>query len=380
MKRPVTPTPATGDMFRALFEQAEVGIVFTALDGRIHPNPAYCEMLGYTESELRDRTYDEITHPDDRDQSHRMYARILAGPQHRGRWRKRYLKLDGGVLWTDVSIILEKDPDGRPVRFHTVVVDISTGVATETAASGANEVLEHLVEQRTAQLEASRGDLEAFSYSVSHDLRTPLRAVAGFGRLLEKRYGSELDETGAGYVTRIVDGADRMGGMIDDLLRFSRLGRQALSRQMIDPAVIARDALQDLEVEYGERHSQVVIEEMPMLNGDRALLHHVYLNLLSNALKFSATATTPRIVVGSAPGPDGVRIYNVSDNGTGFDMAYAHKLFGVFQRLHGRDEFEGNGVGLALVRAIIERHGGHVWAHGRPGEGATFSFTVGSPP
>jgi PAS domain S-box-containing protein len=372
--------PGTDDMYRTMFEGAEVGMLFTALDGRIHPNPAYCRMLGYSEAELRKLSYEEITHPDDRAESRLMINRIMAGPEHHGRWRKRYLRQDGEVLWADISTVLEDDDQGRRLRLHTVVIDITHRVASETAAAGANEVLELRMAQRTAQLEASNRDLEAFTYSVSHDLRTPLRAMAGFAGLLEKKYGSTLDEKASGYVRRIVQGADRMGEMIDDLLRFSRLGRQELSRQMVDPALLARDALQDLQAEIEGRTLDVVIEEMPLMWADRAVLHHVYLNLLSNAVKFTGRRQDARIVVRASVGPDGACVYSVEDNGAGFDMTYAHKLFGVFQRLHARDEYEGTGVGLALVKSIIERHGGRVWAEARVGGGAKFSFTIGGHP
>ncbi|MEA2683733.1 MAG: hypothetical protein QOK05_2061 [Chloroflexota bacterium] len=372
--------PVPGDAYRSMFERAEVGIVLTALDGRIHPNPAYCRMLGYEESELRDRSYDEITHPDDRAESRLMTSMIMAGPEHHARWRKRYLRKDGEVLWADISTVLEDDDQGRPVRLHTVVIDITHRVASETAAAGANEVLELRVAQRTAELAASNSDLEAFTYSVSHDLRAPLRAMAGFSRMLQKKYGSSMDETANGYVRRIVQGADRMGDVIDDLLRFSRLGRQELTRQMVDPASLAREALQDLQAEVEGRQVNIVIEEMPAVWADRALLQHVYLNLLSNAFKFTGRRPDASIVVGSTEGPDGVRVYSVQDNGAGFDMKYAHKLFGVFQRLHGRDEYEGTGVGLALVKAVVERHGGHVWAESSIDQGAKFSFTIGGQP
>jgi light-regulated signal transduction histidine kinase (bacteriophytochrome) len=306
-----------------------------------------------------------------------MLEGILAGPKRHARWRKRYVRKDGEVLWTDISTVLESDEAGRPVRFHTIVIDISKRVESEIAALGAQEVLELLVGRRTAELEASNRDLEGFTYSVSHDLRAPLRAMAGFSRMLEKKYGATLDETASHYVRRIVQGADRMGDMIDDLLRFSRLGRQELSRQTVDPALVARDALQDLQVEIEGRSISIVIDEMPALWADRALLQHIYLNLLSNAAKFTGGRADARVLVTSEVGPDGVVIYSVEDNGAGFDMQYVNQLFGVFKRLHARDDYEGTGVGLSLVKAIVERHGGHVWAESTLDEGAKFSFTIG---
>ena len=375
-----TATPVADDLYRSMFEGAEVGMVLTDLEGRIHANPAYCRMLGYTEAELRARSYDDITHPDDRAETRRMVDLIMAGPEHHARWRTRYVRSDGAVLWADISTVREDNLEGGAARLSMVVIDISHRVASEAAAAEANEALELRVAERTAALEGSNADLEAFSYSVSHDLRAPLRAMAGFSRLLEKKYGSSLDETASGYVRRIVEGADRMGDMIDDLLRFARLGRQELNRRDVDPALLAREALADLSTELEGRSVEIVIDEMPKMWGDPALLQHVYLNLLSNAIKFTSARVGARIFVGSELGPDGVCVYTVADNGAGFDMEYAHKLFGVFQRLHGRDEYEGTGVGLALVKSLIERHGGRVWAAATVGQGATFSFTVGGHP
>ncbi|GAC1326973.1 MAG: hypothetical protein NVSMB17_00390 [Candidatus Dormibacteria bacterium] len=239
------------------------------------------------------------------------------------------------------------------------------------------DVLERRVAERTAQLEASNRDLESFTYSVSHDLRAPLRAIAGFSRLLEKKYAPSMDETASGYVRRIVQGADRMGDMIDDLLQFSRLGRQPLERRPVDLALVAREALEDLQADVEGRDIQLEIQPMPVALVDRALLHHVYLNLLSNALKFSGNEPTAIIRVAAETDATGAVVYYVEDNGAGFDMAYAHNLFGVFQRLHGREEYEGTGVGLALVHSIIDRHGGRVWAESTVGHGARFHFTIG---
>ena len=372
--------PVTEAMFRALFEDSEVGMIFNGMDGRIHPNPAYCRLLGFTEAELSGGTYLNVTHPDDREESQRIFDRILSGQQRHARWRKRYISKAGEVIWVDVSAGLEWDGEGRPVRFHIVVIDISHRVASEESRADENVVLESRVAERTAELVASNGDLEAFSYSVSHDLRAPLRAIAGFSRLLDKKYRSTLDETAAGYVDRIVQGADRMGQMIDDLLRFARLGRQELKCQLVDPAMLAHDSLEDLRDALEGRSVEMIIEDMPQMWADRPLLQHVYLNLLSNAIKFTAGRQDARVVVRSHVDPDRGCVYSVEDNGVGFDMQYADRIFGVFQRLHERDLFEGTGVGLALVQAIVERHGGQVWVDAAVDRGATFSFTLAAQP
>jgi len=372
--------PVDDDIFRTLFERSEAGMYFTDLDGRMHPNAAFCRMLGYADTELSGRSFADVTHPDDLVESERIFSEVISGRGQQGRLRRRFVTSDGRALWADLTTAVVRDPDGRPLRFQSVVIDISHRVSDEGIAAAATDALERRVAQRTAQLEASNRELESFSYSVSHDLRAPLRAVAGFSRLLEKKYAATLDETASGYVRRIVEGTDRMGEMIDDLLRFSRLGRQELKLRLVDPALLAREALQDLQADIDGRDVEVVIEEMPPVWADRALLHHVYVNLLSNAIKFTARQPRAKVLVRAVAGEDGVPVYSVEDNGAGFDMAYAHKLFGVFQRLHGRADYEGTGVGLALVKGIVERHDGRVWATAGVDTGANFFFTIGGQP
>ncbi len=226
--------------------------------------------------------------------------------------------------------------------------------------------------ERTAQLQAANRELEAFSYSVSHDLRAPLRAVDGFARMLEDGYAHALDAEGKRLLGVVRDNSRRMGGLIDDLLEFSRIGRAAPARERIDMTVLAREAAAEA---MGELRSAVEIGELPAAAGDRALLRQVWLNLIANALKYSGTRERPLIQIGGKA-QDGELVYWVRDNGVGFDMGYAHKLFGVFQRLHREDEFPGTGVGLAIVQRVLERHGGRAWAEGTVGEGACFYFSL----
>jgi light-regulated signal transduction histidine kinase (bacteriophytochrome) len=226
-----------------------------------------------------------------------------------------------------------------------------------------------------AQLEASNKELEAFSYSVSHDLRAPLRAMDGFSRMLEEDHGAQLDAAGQHYLQRIRTNAKRMGELVDDLLAFSRLGRQPLTLAEVDPAEIARLAWDDLRADREGRAAELRLEDLPPCLADAALLRQVFINLLSNALKYSRKREVSLVTVGCQTGqPDPV--YFVRDNGVGFDAAYASKLFGVFQRLHRADEYEGTGVGLAIVARIVQRHGGQVSADSTLGEGATFYFSL----
>jgi PAS domain S-box-containing protein len=238
------------------------------------------------------------------------------------------------------------------------------------------KALEQRVIERTAQLQAALKEMEAFSYSVSHDLRAPLRAIDGFSHILMDEYAPQLPPEATRYLETICDSARQMGHLVDGLLAFSRLGRQPLHKQPIDTADLVRQALQSLSGEQVGRRIEISTGELPACQGDPALLRQVWINLLSNALKFTRQQELTRIEIGCLTQEEGGPVYFVKDNGVGFDMRYAGKLFGVFQRLHRAEEYEGTGVGLAIVQRIIHRHGGRVWAEGAMGQGATFYFTL----
>jgi signal transduction histidine kinase len=238
-----------------------------------------------------------------------------------------------------------------------------------------NAQLERRVDERTAQLAAANKELEAFSYSVSHDLRAPLRAMDGFARLLEEDFGERMAPAAGRYVGLIQKNARQMGSLIDDLLAFSRLNRQPVKKSLVSPADLAQSAFERLEHERVGRKIEFVVGELPDCLGDPDLLRQVFVNLISNAIKFTAERQPARIEVGTCPA-GGRTAYFVKDNGVGFDMRYAGKLFGVFQRLHRVEDYGGTGVGLAIVERIIVRHGGRVWAESAPEQGATFYFNL----
>ena len=242
-----------------------------------------------------------------------------------------------------------------------------------------NEVLEQRVRERTAELAAANDELEAFCSSAAHDLRTPLRTITGFAEVLLDPRANTSPEEAQRLARMIRDGSGQMTDLINDLLAFSRLGRQAMARQMVDPGQLCRDVLKDLENEKGERRIALRLQPLPPADGDPALLRVVFVNLLSNAFKYTRPREIAVIEIGATTEPDSsIPVYFVRDNGVGFDMRDASKLFGVFQRLHHAHEFEGTGVGLATVRRIIERHGGRIWAEASPDIGATFFFTLSS--
>ncbi len=231
------------------------------------------------------------------------------------------------------------------------------------------------LDQRTKQLEEAVMELDAFSYSVSHDLRAPLRQVSGFCGILIEDHFAQLPPEIQGYVERINEGTQRMGRLIDDLLAFARTGRQRLRKQRVLPAEVARAALAELAPEQEGRTVELVIADLPACEADPALLRQVYVNLLSNALKFTVRRAVGHIEAGFRQ-IDREVVYFVKDDGAGFDLRYADRLFGVFQRLHRVEDYAGTGVGLAIVQRIIHRHGGRIWAESAPNQGATFSFTL----
>jgi light-regulated signal transduction histidine kinase (bacteriophytochrome) len=238
-----------------------------------------------------------------------------------------------------------------------------------------NEELEQRVIQRTEQLEAANKELEAFSYSVSHDLRAPLRTIHAYSKILLEEYDNKLDEEGKRLCGIISSGANQMGKLIDDLLSFSRIGRSSLNPSLLDMKSLAGSVFREIAGEKGKERTNLKIGKLHKVYGDPNVIRLVWNNLISNAIKYSSKKEISEISIGSSVLGDMI-IYHIKDNGVGFEMLYKHKLFGVFQRLHSEKDFEGNGVGLAIVKQIINMHGGKVWAEGEVDKGATFYFSM----
>lgn len=254
---------------------------------------------------------------------------------------------------------------------------VSLRLGAEEKLRRLNEDLERRVQQRTTELETANKELRAFNYTVSHDLRTPLRAIHGCSRALLDKPAAALDADAAERVRGIRANAERMGQLIDDLLAFSRSGRKELQVSQIDMGELARVVFNELRAAEPERDVALTVVDAPMVSGDLSMLREAMTNLLANALKFTRTREKARVEMGGCTkNGEAQHVYYVKDNGVGFDPAYTDKLFGVFQRLHSEGDFEGTGVGLAIVQRIIERHGGRVWAEGAVDEGATFYFSL----
>lgn len=357
---------ATQARFQALFQTAPDGVVSADQEGLIVlMNHGAERMFGYRAEEIVGKPV-TILMPVRLHTPHlEGLQRFLATGESRVIGRSVELvgkRRDGTEFPIELSLAHWKVGDGD--FFTALVRDITE-----------RKLAQEAITERTAELEAAVKELEAFSYSVSHDLRAPLRAIDGFSRILVEEHGPHLPDEAQRYLRIVRDNAQQMGRLIDDLLAFSRLSRQSLTKQVVVLRDVAKQALEDLQAEQEGRQIEITFGTLPPCQADPALMRQVLVNLLSNALKYTRRREEARIEVGSLE-EGGECIYFVRDNGAGFDMRYADKLFGVFQRLHRADEFEGTGVGLAIVQRIIYRHGGRVWGEAEPDKGATFFFTL----
>ncbi len=340
-------------------------------------NEAAIRRYGYSREEFLSMTIKDIRPVEDVSALLANVSRVQDRLEDAGIWTHR--KKDGTLF--EVQITSHPlDFNGHPSEI-VLAHDVSKRIAAERALQELNEDLEQRVALRTTQLEAANRELEAFSYSVSHDLRAPLRAIDGFSRILQEDFNGSIPLAATKYLGLVRNNARQMGQLIDDLLSFSRIGRQSIRKQLVEPKQIVETVLGELHAEHTDRHIEVNISELPPVEADPSLLKQVYANLLSNALKYTRNRPHPKIEIGAtSDDPKSETVYYVSDNGAGFDMKYAGKLFGVFQRLHRSEDFEGTGVGLATAQRIILRHGGRIWAEAEVDRGATFFFTMQGEP
>ncbi len=370
------------ERFRSLVN-AIAQIVWTtdAQGSIIVDQPSLQTFTGRSFEQIMGQGWLAIIHPEDRE---RTLAAWTGAVRERKLYKAEYRMHRHDGEYRDMAArgvpVLEADSSVR--EWVGTCTDITDQKRAEREIVLHRQHLEELVAQRTGELqatntrlEAANQELETFAYSVSHDLRTPLRAVDGFSRILLEDYSPKLDSEGQRVVNVIREGTRKMAQMIDDILAFSRAGRLELSIREIDMEELARLALKTLEPVLAGRDLKIEIKPVPPTRGDAAMIQRVWTNLLDNAIKFTRTKAGGAIEVGAQDG-ENETVYYVKDNGVGFDMQYVHKLFGVFQRLHGPEEFPGTGIGLAIVKRIVTRHGGRVWAEAKAGEGATIHFTM----
>lgn len=364
-------------MFRDLVETAPDAIVIADREGRITlVNTQAEQMFGHARDEMLDRPV-EMLLPE---RSHGTHVRHRATYQAAPRTRPMGAGLDllarrrdGTEFPVEVSLS-PRNMQGE-LLVTSIIRDVTDRKQAEAEIKRLNQDLERRVVERTTELEAANKELEAFAYSVSHDLRAPLRAMDGFSRMLVEKHAPQLSDEARRYLGVVRKSSQEMGRLIEDLLTFSRLSRQAIERRTVSLSSIAREALDDLQTEREGRRVELIVGDLPECKADPRLLKHVFVNLLSNALKFTRGREAARIEIGCRREGDEHACF-VRDNGVGFDMRYVDKLFGVFQRLHRAEDYEGTGVGLAIVQRIIHRHGGRVWAEGKIDQGATVYFTL----
>jgi PAS domain S-box-containing protein len=360
-------------------------IVWTANpDGWLdYYNRQWFDYTGMSLEQTEGWGWQPVLHPDDTEKCLKRWSQAVeTGDNYEVEYRfKRHS--DGEYRWHLGRGTPARDGQGRIVKWYGTCTDIEEHKRTEQALEEKqheirqiNAELEQRVVARTAELAAANKELESFSYSVSHDLRSPLRSIDGFSQALLEDYNDKLDAQAQNYLQRVRAASQRMAQLIDDMLNLSRVSRGEMRREEIDLSRMARDIAEQLQKAQPERVVEVEIEDGIKARGDNGLLRIALDNLLGNAWKFTSKQPSSRIEFGAQAGDTGEDVFFVRDNGAGFDMAYADKLFGAFQRLHSADEFEGTGVGLATVQRIIRRHGGHIRAESEPGRGATFYFTL----
>ncbi len=397
--------------FRELLEKVNLIAIILDKNGKVtFCNNHLLRLTGYRKEEIIDKDWFDLMIPIDNPEVKKEFLNGLENGEVVSRFENPIVTKSGEkreIIWSNV---LQRAPDGKFSGVASIGEDITDRNIAEKEIQKLNEELERKVIERTNELElrskqlldnqnillkvvedlnlksvelqqstellaAANKELEAFSYSVSHDLRAPLRAISGFVSILMEDYEKVLDEEGKRVCNVIYENAIRMGQLIDDLLSFSRLMRSELKQAKIDMYFMVKSIISDFEQTQDMSGKTIIIDEIPTISGDNNLIKQVWINLLSNAIKYSSKKDNPIIKIGSYKDQN-TQVYYIEDNGVGFNMEYSHKLFGVFQRLHSVNEFEGTGVGLAIVQRIITRHHGHVWAEGKIGEGARFYFAL----
>jgi len=364
--------------FRTLVEKIPAVTFVASLDesvNELYVSPQIEKLLGFSQKEWLENPilwYTQM-HPDDRDRWHIEFARTVATATH-FRSDYRFLARDGRVVWVRGEAQMIRDERGNPIFLQGIAFDITDHKRAEEILRHLHHELEKQVEERTAELARSNLDLEQFAYVASHDLQEPLRAVAGCVQILKKRYQGQLDARADELIAHTVDGVSRMETLIKELLAYSRVGTRAEAFEPCDSGVALDRALSNLKVAIAEAGAFVTHDQLPVVKADAAQLTQLFQNLIGNAIKFRSQQP-PKIHV-AVRREKAHWVFSVKDNGIGMQPEYFERIFVIFQRLHTRNEYPGTGIGLAICKKIVERHGGRIFVESAPGQGSTFSFTL----
>jgi len=359
----------------AIVESSDDAIIGKDLQQHILTwNPGAEKMFGYTAEEVIGRTVEFLIPPEYRAQEQEAFTIVSRGkPAHMETVRVRK---DGRLFQISLSVSPIRNSEGRIIGGSFISRDITRQKEAEAELLKLKEDLEHRVHERTSELEAANKEMEAFSYSVAHDLRAPLRHIDAYAQVLKGDFAEALNPEMQKYLDRISNSSRNLGRLVDDLLNLAKVGRQDVVRQRTELRRVVDEVIEELKEDIGTRKVEWRIDTLPTLEADSGLVKQVYANLIGNAVKYSRKRDVGIIEVGTKE-DGGETVLYVRDNGVGFNMKYAHKLFGVFQRLHRPEDFEGTGIGLATAARIVQKHGGRIWAEAEPDKGATFFFTLG---
>ena len=349
--------------FRSVFENSPLGKSITGINGGLRVNKAFCNMLGYSEEELKNKNWKEITYPNDIQESTNIVQSLLKGEKESAHYEKRYIHKNGNIIYTDVNTTLLRDSNNEPQYFITTISDITE-----------RKQIQLTLENTLKELERSNKELEQFAYVASHDLQEPLRKVKNFAELFAKKYAGALDEKADQYIYYMTSGTDRMQNLILDLLTYSRVSTRGKEFVKTNLNSVVNEVKENLQISIEENNIKITYEELPIIEADESQIKQVFQNLLSNAIKFKSD-NTPEIKIRAVDEKDYWKL-SVSDNGIGIDMQYKEKIFEVFQRLHSKEEYKGTGIGLAICKKVIERHKGKIWIESKQGVGTTFYFTI----
>jgi len=388
--------------FYRIFDEGPLGIAMTSFtDGHIiNANQALCKMLGYTKEEIKQLTFTDVAHPDYHKIDIETVKNLLEGTIHSHNTVKKYLKKNGETIWAKRILSKISDSEGKSLYALAIIEDITEHKLAEQELKKYQEHLEQMVQERTNALSNSQNallnlvddlniqsleidvtnkklaskneELEAFTYSVSHDLRSPLRHIDGFANLLLVSCKDKLNEKEETYFNNIIKSSLQMNQLIDGLLMYSRLGRAALKKANYNMKSVVDKVIPTFVFDIKENKISIIVDDMPNAFADEFLMTQVWENLISNAIKFSSKTKKPTIHIGYEKDVNENTIYFIKDNGVGFNQKYVDKAFGIFQRLHSINDFPGTGIGLATTRLIILKHDGEIWAEGAENKGASF--------